>query len=219
MGTETYEGICEKLDDVSLKLFDLLDKLMEEREKLNELIKFGFVDMAKARYSIGNHRISSLQLDMKEMSALKLVANDECSCKGYSFNSFVIVDTLNTVKEDSVKTEDGVRKRITQSIGNDDINQLNTKIESVDLNSADCESSTSSENILMETRKHYQKINDPLKWFGILTPQSLRNCQKHFQRSLDNVATIASVQNEIKALFNYMDYLKAEKKKMQEQKH
>ncbi|XP_011874115.1 PREDICTED: coiled-coil domain-containing protein 115 [Vollenhovia emeryi] len=38
---------------------------------------------------------------------------------------------------------------------------------------------------------------DPLKWFGVLVPQNLRNSQKRFQESVYFAAKIANVQAEL----------------------
>lgn len=38
---------------------------------------------------------------------------------------------------------------------------------------------------------------DPIKWFGVLVPQSLRNSQKRFQESIYLAARIANVQAEL----------------------
>lgn len=38
---------------------------------------------------------------------------------------------------------------------------------------------------------------DPIKWFGVLVPQNLRNSQKRFQESIYLAAKIANVQAEL----------------------
>lgn len=47
---------------------------------------------------------------------------------------------------------------------------------------------------------------DPVKWFGVLVPQNLKNSQKRFQESIYLAAKLANVQAE---LISVLDKLKA----------
>lgn len=50
-------------------------------------------------------------------------------------------------------------------------------------------------------------ILDPIKWFGVLVPQSLRIAQKRFQESLYLAARAANVQAEINSVIDKLQSL------------
>uniref|UniRef100_A0A4W5JFU6 Vacuolar ATPase assembly protein VMA22 n=1 Tax=Hucho hucho TaxID=62062 RepID=A0A4W5JFU6_9TELE len=52
---------CVLLDKKLLVFMDQLELLEEKRERLNSLIEQGWFSMSKARYSMGNKQVSSLQ--------------------------------------------------------------------------------------------------------------------------------------------------------------
>jgi len=52
-----------------------------------------------------------------------------------------------------------------------------------------------------------RKSNDPIKWFGILTPTSLKQSQIEFLRCVDVVVEIANIQSEIQGVQARIKYL------------
>eukprot|EP00096_Caligus_rogercresseyi_P010547 TRINITY_DN3896_c0_g2_i1.p1 TRINITY_DN3896_c0_g2~~TRINITY_DN3896_c0_g2_i1.p1 ORF type:complete len:185 (-),score=42.70 TRINITY_DN3896_c0_g2_i1:100-654(-) len=53
-----------------------------------------------------------------------------------------------------------------------------------------------------------EKVFDPLSWFGVLLPRSLRESQNTFKRSSELVVDIANIQNEIGGIIARYKYLK-----------
>lgn len=51
------------------------------------------------------------------------------------------------------------------------------------------------------------EIQDPIKWFGILVPQSLRIAQKRFQESLYLIVRAANIQAEITSVVDKLQSL------------
>lgn len=48
---------------------------------------------------------------------------------------------------------------------------------------------------------------DPIKWFGVLVPQNLRNSQKRFQESIYLAAKIANLQAELISVLSKLETL------------
>ena len=51
------------------------------------------------------------------------------------------------------------------------------------------------------------EIQDPIKWFGVLVPQSLRTTQKRFQESIYLAARAANVQAELTSVLDKLQSL------------
>lgn len=52
---------------------------------------------------------------------------------------------------------------------------------------------------------------DPVKWFGVLVPQNLKNSQKRFQESIYLAAKIANVQAELTSVLSKLKTLHIQK--------
>ncbi|XP_011637880.1 coiled-coil domain-containing protein 115-like [Pogonomyrmex barbatus] len=52
---------------------------------------------------------------------------------------------------------------------------------------------------------------DPIKWFGVLVPQNLKNSQKRFQESIYLAAKIANIQAELISVFSKLKALYVQK--------
>lgn len=48
---------------------------------------------------------------------------------------------------------------------------------------------------------------DPIKWFGVLVPQNLKNSQKRFQESIYLAAKIANIQAELISILSKLETL------------
>lgn len=55
--------------------------------------------------------------------------------------------------------------------------------------------------------KDAEEIQDPIKWFGVLVPQSLRIAQKRFQESLYLAVRAANVQAELTSVLDKLKSL------------
>ena len=52
------------------------------------------------------------------------------------------------------------------------------------------------------------KNHDPLKWFGILVPGTLRQSQGCFDKSIEMALEVANIQQEIQGVLNREKYLR-----------
>ncbi|KAK9307896.1 hypothetical protein QLX08_001952 [Tetragonisca angustula] len=60
---------------------------------------------------------------------------------------------------------------------------------------------------LKKSDNNGDEIQDPIKWFGVLVPQSLRIAQKRFQESLYLVVRAANIQAEITSVVDKLQSL------------
>ncbi|KAJ9577148.1 hypothetical protein L9F63_006270, partial [Diploptera punctata] len=187
---DTIETVCHDLDLLTINMFELMEEQIKCKMQMEELMKSSCLELAKSRYIMGNHNVSKLQLpteDSEDVLALKTVA----STVETKNNVECTVFKLNTNSENTHKTEieDGVRERI---VTDGDERELCTKPK--------------SENGI---------VNDPIKWFGFLVPQNLRQAQKGFQNLLELVIESANIQSELEATRKKMNKLRKLKKKFE----
>ncbi|XP_067302560.1 coiled-coil domain-containing protein 115 isoform X2 [Pseudorasbora parva] len=172
-----------RLDEQLLLFMNQLEALEEKRQKLNSLIEEGWFSIAKARYSMGNKQVSALQY-ASEMEPLVHVETSllEDGTAEYKCERRENKKEEPTIEDIGVK-ETGLRRRI------------NTKQKGVkeEEQERDPEVKTKAESSTPEHR-------DPLKWFGILVPQNLKQAQSAFKEVITLSAEIASIQSAILAL-------------------
>ena len=54
-----------------------------------------------------------------------------------------------------------------------------------------------------------EKLQDPIKWFGVLVPQNLRTAQKRFQESLYLIVRAANISSELDTIPGDLESLKS----------
>ncbi|XP_018979443.2 coiled-coil domain-containing protein 115-like [Cyprinus carpio] len=174
-----------RLDEQLLLFMDQLEALEEKRHKLNSLIEEGWFSIAKARYSMGNKQVSALQY-ASEMEPLVYVETSvleggtaEFKCERKENKT---EELKNNTIEDIGAKETGLRRRINTT-------QKGVKEEEQE---TDGQVKTKAEPSTPEHR-------DPLKWFGILVPQNLKQAQSAFKEVITLSAEIASLQSAILA--------------------
>ncbi|KAM9752173.1 coiled-coil domain-containing protein 115 [Menidia menidia] len=187
MGTSEEEESCIVLDQKLLRFMDQLELLEEKRATLNSLIEQGWFSMSQARYSMGNKQVSSLQY-ASNMEPLVCVhprildgGEVEFCTKRTTQKSEKESSDLKTV-EDIGPLEEGVRRR------NKSKKDISGQKESEDTSAE----KVNGENIVRTREQSPQQ--DPLKWFGILVPQSLKQAQSSFKQVIELSAEIAALQ-------------------------
>ncbi|XP_054859612.1 coiled-coil domain-containing protein 115 [Eublepharis macularius] len=173
--------ICEELDQTILHLFDVLELLQTKRESFNSLVEQGWFSLSKSRYAMGNKCVSALQY-------------------GHQMKPLVRVDTrkkeegqveFHVVSEGADTSKPKVEKTATvEEIGPSD--QVLRRRKGTGKTDAPIQP---EEEISQPAEKSGKQ--DPLTWFGILVPQSLRQAQKTFQEGIRLTAEIASLQSEV----------------------
>ncbi|KAM4611132.1 coiled-coil domain-containing protein 115 [Polymixia lowei] len=199
---ETEESLL--IDEKLLRFMDQLELLEEKRATLNSLIEQGWFSISKARYSMGNKQVSSLQYASQSDPLICVQARTldnggaEFCIKRITQKSHMGSGKDAECVED-IGPKEGVRRRIKSKT------DVTEKEES---DKANCEtSSTKMElpEVLPVTKGDQNPQQEPLKWFGILVPQSLKQAQSSFKQVIELSAEIATLQS---AVFNTREELK-----------
>ncbi|XP_041953608.1 coiled-coil domain-containing protein 115 [Alosa sapidissima] len=196
------------LDHKLLNLMDQLEDLEEKREKLNSLIEEGWFSLSKARYSMGNKQVSTLQY-ASEMIPLvrvhtKMLDSGEAEFQtqreefqvGGGDRAGVTVEDIGP-EEEGTTPRDGLRRR-----GHKKQNELKEEVSSGQLKETSHEPKTD-----------HAEPQDPVKWFGILVPQNLKQAQSSFKQVIELAAEIAALQSAVVASRVELQRLVKEKQK------
>jgi len=173
--------VCRELDDLMIRALELMEEHIQCKLKLQEIMKSSCLDLAKARYIMGTHNVSYLQLPTKESAeirALRTVTASVETGKNLEHTVFKLC-TVNPENVLSKKQEEegSLRKRT----GKDEEKYK----ERDDLSPKKCEGNG------------FVTATDPIKWFGCLVPQNLRQAQKGFHTALEVVIQSANIQSEL----------------------
>ncbi|CAL1606230.1 unnamed protein product [Knipowitschia caucasica] len=170
------------LDEKLMHFMDQLELLEEKRASLNALIEEGWFSMSKARYSMGNKQVSSLQY-ASEIEPRICVHTQSLENGDVKFSTNKVTQKSNCDTkpvEDVGPQETSVRRR-------------NRKMENTDKHQEHVQQSENQ--ILKKCDPNPQQ--DPIKWFGILVPQSLKHAQSSFKQVIELSVDIASLQSAI----------------------
>ncbi|XP_049438369.1 coiled-coil domain-containing protein 115 isoform X2 [Epinephelus fuscoguttatus] len=191
MGVSQLEESSLLLDEKLLRFMDQLELLEEKRAALNSLIEQGWFSISKARYSMGNKHVSALQY-ASEIEPLVCVHARTLDSGEVDFCSERVKQKCSNEAEKDAKSiedigpqEEGVRRRIKPK-------KDTTKKEASE------EASSDKAPKVTPVRKIEQNPQqDPLKWFGILVPQSLKQAQSSFRQVIELSAEIATLQTAV----------------------
>nr|XP_057939894.1 coiled-coil domain-containing protein 115-like [Doryrhamphus excisus] len=175
------------LDEKLLTLMDQLELLEEKRARLNTLIEQGWFSISKARYSMGNKQVSALQY-ASEMESLVCVHVKSLNNDNIEFCTVRESPNYHTECKNEKSIEDvgpqdeGIRRRIKTK-------KDSSETESVEelKGNKKCEDTPAP-----KSKQNLQQ--NPLKWFGILVPQSLKQAQSSFNQVIELTAEIANLQ-------------------------
>ena len=187
----TKSEVHLQLDELAMQLLLLCQNYIDTKLKLEQFMKEGFITMAQARNSMGGPcTVSALQLpneDWEDFEATKKVSLSESKRQEINVKfNYLSLETGSNTKPDKVENLDSGL-----------VNRKNkTEIKDDD--------------------KKKVKAKDPLKWFGVLVPQTLRQSQKHFSKAIELSVEATNIRNEIRGLLGQRQYLLRQKKKCDE---
>lgn len=197
------DTINGKLDNILVEFFETLGKLYKEQTNLENIMKNGFLMMSRARYNMGTKSvgISQYERNMKASKMVSMTTDDVNGRKTFEFVNpsdctFDSSDESNELKESS-----GLRQR--KNAASERVETLGPEgdqLISNDSNSKNCK-------IDNDPIK-----NDPIKWFGVLVPQSLRQSQGYFKQATETVLNVSNLKMKV------LD-LKDKYKSLQKEKH
>uniref|UniRef100_U3FXB1 Vacuolar ATPase assembly protein VMA22 n=1 Tax=Micrurus fulvius TaxID=8637 RepID=U3FXB1_MICFL len=188
--------ICEELDRVVLHLFDALEMLQTKREVFNGMVEQGWFSLSKSRYAMGNKSVSTLQYGHQMTPSIWIetskAEDGQTQFQVITEDAFKGKDESPAFLEEIGPSEQVLRRRKAPGKAEDVAQSQNA-------------ASQPAENLGHQ---------DPLNWFGILVPQSLRQAQKTFREGIHLAAEIASIQSEIEATRSYYQSLLEKKQKL-----
>ncbi|CAL8319729.1 unnamed protein product [Merluccius merluccius] len=182
----------EMLDQKILLYMDQLELLQGRRASLNALIEQGWFSLSKARYSMGNKHVSSLQYasEMEPQVCVQTRTGDSDAVE-FSTERITVQRPSERVQdatpvEDIGPKEEGVRRRIKAK----DISGQEERAAATEEKVQTTEPPSASRS----NKCDQSPQADPLKWFGILVPQTLKQAQSSFRQVIELSAEIATLQ-------------------------
>ncbi|XP_048347125.1 coiled-coil domain-containing protein 115 [Sphaerodactylus townsendi] len=190
--------VCEELDQTILHLFDVLESLQTKRESFNCLVEQGWFSLSKSRYAMGSKSVSALQYG-PQMAPLVRVNTRQKEDSQVEFHAVLEAADVSKPKAENAD--------VVEEIGPSD--QVLRQRKGLGKTEAPIRP---PEDISQPAEKLEKQ--DPLTWFGILVPQSLRQAQKTFKEGIHLAAEIASMQSELEATRRQYRALLEEKQRL-----
>ncbi|KAM4880007.1 LOW QUALITY PROTEIN: coiled-coil domain-containing protein 115 [Sylvia borin] len=153
------------LDEAALEVMEALELLQERREQLEQHLRQGWLSLAQARYSLGCHRVSSLQYGATMVPRVRVCHRQDPEGRPH----FEEVPGAGGDPEDPDP----------QQGGGDGLRQRRGAPE--------------------KGETPPRAPPDPLGWFGVLVPPSLRQAQGSFQRGVTLAVEVAELQATVEA--------------------
>ncbi|KAK2851435.1 hypothetical protein Q5P01_007711 [Channa striata] len=186
MGVTDSEECSLLLDEKLLRFMDQLELLEDKRATLNSLIEQGWFSISKARYSMGNKQVSALQY-ASSIEPLICVHTRTLDNAEVEFCTERVTQGKESSKdvtsiENVGPQEEGIRRR----------NKPKKGVTEKDTANKASDNKAPEETPITKCGQNPQQ--DPLKWFGVLVPQSLKQAQTSFKQVIELSAEIATLQ-------------------------
>ncbi|XP_074134249.1 coiled-coil domain-containing protein 115-like [Sminthopsis crassicaudata] len=194
---EFLRALSTELDVCIVQIFQELEQLEEKRATLNALVEEGWFSLSKSRFTMGTNAVSPLQY-ASSMTPLFRVCTSEPES---GWPQFQVTYTKPQAGKDSSPQEPHVVIDCEEAL-----------LPPVPHGQPQQEGSP-----LLPSPPPFPEPTpqqDPLNWFGILVPQSLRHAQGIFQKALLMVGEIAELQSQIKWRRARIQILRQEKQKL-----
>ncbi|XP_069065628.1 coiled-coil domain-containing protein 115 isoform X1 [Pleurodeles waltl] len=197
--------VCEELDRLLLHMMSELETLQRKRVALNELVEQGWFSLSQSRYAMGNKGVSSLQYGSQMEPLVRVSASFSLfSLLGSASEDGSCQFQVERITSTKQETADAPYLPIVEDIGPRDQvlrkrkgpvkTEEPTSPEKLPVDEAEPSMPGKAQGIKEAERVASQ---DPLKWFGILVPQSLRRAQNSFKQGLDLAVEVAELQSSI----------------------
>ena len=215
------EEVCEELDKLTLQFFENLESLQDKRQALSDAVRDGHLNLSMARYSMGNKAVSSLQYSHKMECALYHVdLVDEENLAAFRLrkvNPGEVLSEANTSDGNKLEGSTALRRRKPRNIDKDKDNQESSQLKIEDIEISDMlESVKLNESSSTNGNAKVKKVQDPIQWFGVLVPSSLRNGQHKFQTAIELSGEVATVEARLKQIVEKYEHLKRNKRLLRE---
>ena len=177
-----------ELDSLAYQLLVLSQDLIQVKLQLEDQSKLGFIGLAQSRKLMGgSNSVSHLQIpseDSTDFIARFKTRKEEQKC--YSGDATFDYFSLQDGKIDQLVEELDSGLAIHQRKKQDD---------------------NEEESKCGNTNKEITLVKDPIKWFGVLVPNSLRQTQVAFVKALELSVECANIQSQIQSTIKRQKYL------------
>lgn len=206
----TQESLCDKLDHLALQQLDLMDQLIRGKMTMEESIRAGYFLMGKTRYSLGQASVSRLQLPGEDSQVKALVTTTASQHTTSKLEGGVIYQTVeanfhnpitNIEEEEEAAKEASssmslgepemlVRKRGGNVHGEQGVEDISAQEDELDYSESSSSSNTAKKTV----------NSDPIRWFTVLPPQTLRQAQTYFKTAIQMSVKCANIQWKLNAI-------------------
>ncbi|KAJ1951512.1 hypothetical protein IWQ62_006418 [Dispira parvispora] len=186
---------AKQLDQLIVEYFNKLEEYEQEVAVLNTLLRQGQWSLSQAKQALGGpHRISRYQYDQRMKAQLRVATNPAGNGNEATYELIRWVEPT-----ESVETSTADEKNETP--GMSQLKQRRPQASTSDENSEN-DSSEEAEIQKDQSSPLSSKSNshDPLRWFGVLVPGTLRQSQRYFHQSITRIVKLANLKVQLNQL-------------------
>ncbi|CAO3672142.1 unnamed protein product [Umbelopsis vinacea] len=187
--TDQLKSVCEQLDNLAIQYIEEADAISKLKQNIGNEMAKGFFNLGHAKYTMGTNKLSRYSYDERMKSLYKIKVNEQRDNRNDVFSitnvEFDDESKANENLSDTAKDEvtEQLNKLTLRQRTAAQANADRTVPEMLKENEKD-ESATNTEKRASKKRTEKRPIDrNPLHWFGILVPASLRTCQQHFKNA------------------------------------
>jgi len=186
--------LTQQLDELLEQYLELLDRYTTLREELSKTFSAGFFSLAQAQRAstLGAGRRYGEECYDERMKAQRRVVVGAGEAKQYCTFGVAKTVTLEAAKEN-------------KTVGNEG---TSAKDEEVKKQAGTTATEVNGETVLQEKQQQQKSdsrqdpaYRDPVTWFGILVPSTLRQTQSYFVKAIDKtIPDLVSINSEMNAV-------------------
>ncbi|CAG8492800.1 10350_t:CDS:2 [Ambispora gerdemannii] len=209
--SEKLTEICEQLDTVVLEYLDLISSYKEQWKRISKELENGFLSLAHAKYAMGPSLLTQHQYDGRMKADTRVIISENQGAKANSFDNelgqsnncqLILISGILDGPELDMLFAGDIAADTLEAGG---LRQRNIKVSEKENNI------NMSENLEKHNYTKKRSIKNPLNWFGILVPSSLRESQNSFKQGLQEMINIINMRTKIHVKGQEYKKLKVEK--------
>lgn len=204
--THPLTSVHAQLDALWVRYLNLLDEYTNARAAIKKHLSSGYFTLAQANFKSSRGRYGQDYYDQRAVATtrVKIAAKDESV--SFKVQKSVITTDEQTVEDASAEKSSGDENENAESPANSDQVQLptpeatpepETKHSSSTSEAADMKKDSTPDQ---EEPKPQIDPHDPIRWFGILVPSTLRQAQKSFAAAVLDEGSVRKAVNSARGM-------------------
>lgn len=190
---EDNSKLCKQLDAIAIEYLELHTKLDAVMKRLESAQRDGYINMSRARVAMGQRSLCALQYNPPPISqtVVQVIQKSEQATQ-YSLvedNKTEVVGGTSGSQDDGADTMENSRSEKTLRRRRQGDNDTKSSEESIPEEK--------------ECKKDGTNLN-PIRWFGVLVPGSLRQSQTSFKKVIQYTTEVANIHSLL--AFNRVEY-------------